>query len=219
MKYIVYIFVFMFSVSILAQRVRPFIGGIVYLHGDFEKSTFGNFSLGSEIKVVKFFRAEIEVSYMFGRLEDAVSRDEKGITMSVSEKSASAMNYSFCPKIVIGDYEEDSGYIQILPRYTFSRIEAKKELTSRNPADLSKPIKERKNASDTQHSLGIGVGYIYNFPGEYQNSIGFNLYYNGVDLGNALNKLKTNPDSYNYSTKDVIGFGINFYLGLKKKKG
>lgn len=208
----------MFSVSIFAQKLRSFVGGAAYLHTDFERSAFGNFSLGSEIKVVKFFRFEIEVGYMLGNLQDVIIRNDKGLTMSASEKSVSAMNYSFCPKIIIGDYEEDSGYIQILPRYTFSSIDAKRELTSRNPIDLSNPIRERKKVSDVQHSLGIGVGYIFNFPGENQNSLALNLYYNGIDLGKALNKLNTNSDSYNYSTQDAMGLGINFYLGLKKKK-
>lgn len=216
MKYIIYILFLLFSINIIGQRIRPFIGGAVYLHTDFERSTFVNFSLGSEIKVVKFLRSEIEVSYMFGTLQEVIIRDKKGLTMSISEKSASAMNYSFCPKIVIGDYEENSDYLQILPRYTFSRIEAKRELASRNLIDLSKPIKERQNVLDSQHSFGIGVGYFFNFPGEYSNSLALNLYYNGVNLGKALNKL--NPDGYKYGTQDVMGLGINFYLGLKKNK-
>lgn len=206
----------MFSINVTAQRMRPFIGGTAYLHTDFERSSFVNFSLGSEIKVVKFFSPEIEVSYMFGTLQEVVIRDEKGLTMSISEKSTSAINYSFSPKIIIGDYEEDSAYLQILPRYTFSRIEAKRELASRNPIDLSKPIFITEKTSNTQHSLGIGVGYLYNFSGEYSNSLALNLYFNGVNLGKALNKL--NSGSYSYDTQDVMGLGINFYLGLKKKK-
>ncbi|MCV9928936.1 hypothetical protein OIU83_14795 [Flavobacterium sp. LS1R49] len=211
---------FLFIITVLKgnAQIRPFIGGAVYLHSDFEKSSFGSFSLGSEFKIIKFLRPEIEISYMFGTPEDAVSLDDKGLTISTSTKFVSAINYSFCPKIVIGDYEEDSGYIQILPKYSFSRIEARRDLASRNPADLTNPIIVRQNASDTQHSLGIGVGYMLNFSGDYSNSLAFNLYYNGINLGKALNELKSNPNSSNYSTQDVLGFGINFYLGLKKKK-
>lgn len=42
--------------------------------------------------------------------------------------------------------------------------------------------------------------------GKYSNSV-MNLYFNGISFGKELNKL--NPD--------VLGLGINFYLGLKKK--
>jgi hypothetical protein len=218
LKYIIYISLLISSFSINAQRIRPFVGGAAYLHTDFEKSSFGNLCLGSEYRITNFLRPEIEISYMYGTLETKSDLDEQGLTQSILDRSATALNYSFCPKIVLGDHEDDtSGHLQILPKYTISKIEAKRTLSSRNPNNLSNPIVEKERVTDLQHSLGIGIGLTIGFSEEYSNTLAINLYYNGINLGTALNKLKHNG-SYEFNTQDVLGLGVNFYLGFKKKK-
>ncbi|WP_300976670.1 hypothetical protein [Flavobacterium sp.] len=205
------------SFSSFAQDLRPYLGFGVYYSTDFDKSTFVDVRTGVEYKIASFLRPEIEVSYTFGNLEDLPSVDNSGVVLSEYFKSVSAVNYSLCPKIILGAKDEDgaSGYLQILPKYTYSRIEATGDKISRNPTNPSNSIKETEKAIEYRHSLGIGLGWVVDFSSNNYDSISFNIYFNNIDLGNALNMLH---QERRFKTDDVLGFGVSYYFSFKKKK-
>jgi hypothetical protein len=214
MKYIVVFLLVSFGT--FAQKVRPFLGVSGYIDSDFSQSGFADLKAGAEYNATYYLKPEIEISYMFGVLEKLTDRDDAGLILSEYSKKVSAVNFSICPKIILGNKDEDgtSGYLQILPKYTYSKIEANGYRLSRNPNDVSKPIEERENKPDSRHSLGIGVGYVFDLSDENPDSIALNIYFNNIDLGNALNSLKQDR---RYKTNDVIGLGVNYYFSLKKK--
>jgi hypothetical protein len=214
MRYIV-IFLLV-SFGNFAQRVRPFVGVSGYIDSDFIKSGFADLKAGTEYNATYYLKPEIEINYMFGVLEKLTNRDDAGLILSEYSKKVSAVNFSLCPKIILGNKGDDgaSGYLQILPKYTYSKIEAQGYRLSRNSNDLSKPIEERENKPESRHSLGIGIGYVFDLSDENPDSIALNIYFNNIDLGNALNMLK---QDMRYKTNDVIGFGVNYYFSLKKK--
>jgi len=197
-----------------AQKIRPFIGCSAYVHTDFENRGFGELKLGAEYKFFYYLKPEIEISYMFGNLEGFTNYDETGLAISEYSQKVSAVNYSFSPKFILGNKDDGDGYVQILPKYTYSNIQASGHRFSRNPIESPKPIEEKKKVSSNEHSFGIGLGYVVDFSDENSQSIALNIYLNNVDLGKALNKLETNK---RFNTEYVIGFGVNYYFSLKKK--
>lgn len=208
---------FLISVVAFAQKTRPFVGCGVYIDSDFKNSTFVDFKLGTEYKATYYLKPEIEISYMFGNLEELTNRDNAGLVLSDYSKKVAALNFSFCPKIILGNKDEDgtAGYLQILPKYTYSRIEANGYLLSKNPNNASKTTETNETILDTKNSIGIGIGYVLYFSEGNSDSIALNLYFNNIDLGNALNGLK---QERRYKTNDVVGFGVNYYFSFKHKK-
>ena len=202
------------SFATYAQKIRPFIGVSGYVHAGFEKSGFGDLKIGAEYKIFYYLKPEIEISYMLGNPEGFTDYDETGLAISEYSQKTSAFNYSFCPKIILGNKDDGDGYIQILPKYTYSNIQASGHRFSRNPVEPSKPFEEKKKVSSSEHSFGIGLGYVVDFSDENSQSIALNIYLNNVDLGKALNKLETNK---RFNTEYVIGFGVNYYFSFKKK--
>lgn len=206
---------FLISLGTYAQKIRPFVGVSAYIDTDFSKSFFGDFKMGTEYKLAYYLKPEIEINYMFGTLEELTDRDDTGLVLSEYSKKVSAINYSFSPKIILGNKNGDgSGYLQILPKYTYSSIQASGHRVSRNPTNLSKPLEEKEEISDNQHSFGIGLGYVIDISADNSHSLALNLYFNNIDLGNALNMLKQDR---RFKTQDVIGFGLNYYFVFKKR--
>ena len=212
MRYILVIL--LISFGSFAQKTRPYLGCGVYYSTDFNKSTFADVRAGIEYKITNYLRPEVEVNYMFGSLEDLQSVDDIGVVLSEYFKSVAAVNYSLCPKIVLGTKDEDgaSGYLQILPKYTYSRVEATGNRFSRNPSNSSTAIKESEKAIDYRHSLGIGLGWVTDFSNKNYDSIAFNVYFNNIDMGNALNRLN---QERRFKTDDVLGFGVTYYFSFK----
>lgn len=204
---------FLISFGTFAQKIRPFVGVAAYIHTDFDKSVFGDLKAGVEYKAFYYLKPEIEINFMYGVLGEVTDRDEAGLVMSEYSKRVSAVNYSFCPKIILGNKDDGDGYMQILPKYTYSNIQATGHRFSRNPNDLSKPIEEKKKASNNQHSFGIGLGYVIDFSDDTQ-SLALNIYLNNIDLGKALSNLEQDK---RFNTQYVIGFGLNYYFSFKKK--
>ncbi|WP_281309878.1 hypothetical protein [Flavobacterium flavigenum] len=214
MKNILALFLLVSSSSLLAQKIRPLVGVSGYIDTSFDNGGFGDLKLGAEYKIFYYFKPEIEISFMLGALEDVTNRDESGIITSVYSTKISSVNYSFCPKFILGNKDSGDGYIQILPKYTFATIEATENSAIRNPNNLSSPIEKKSKASANEHSLGIGVGYVVDISDDNSQSLAINLYLNNVDLGKALNKLDKDAT---ISTQYVIGFGVNYYFSFKKK--
>jgi opacity protein-like surface antigen len=217
MKYFFCFLLLVASLNVDAQRVRAFSGIGVYFDSDFINSSFLEIKLGAEFKITSFLKPEIEVNYQVGALEDVLIRDNQDNLTNLYVKKVSAINYSFCPKICFGDSDNQkgSGHFLILPRYSISKIEARGNYTTINQANLSKSIEESEIITKWQHSLGIGIGIDTGVSHNYD-TLSLNLYYNGIDMGNALNSLKHNGTT-KFSTNNVVGFGINYYFSFKKR--
>lgn len=213
MKNILILF-FLIPFGCFAQKIRPFAGVSGYIHTDFKNSGFGDLKGGVEYKILYYLMPEIEISYMLGTLENITNSNETGMVMSEYLQKASAVNYSFCPKITLGNKIDGDGYIQILPKYTYSNIQATGSVFTRNPINPSQPIEKKEKAAEHQHSLGIGVGYVIDLPDDSTQSFALNIYLNNIDLGKALNKLGRERK---FNTGSVIGLGVNYYFSFKKK--
>jgi len=78
MKYFLYLFVVICSLSANAQRIRPYAGFSLYLDTDFERSGFGGTNLGAEFKIKSYFKPEIETSFLIARLQNRTNKDALG---------------------------------------------------------------------------------------------------------------------------------------------
>ncbi|MBF4518434.1 hypothetical protein IRZ71_18925 [Flavobacterium sp. ANB] len=195
-----------------AQELRPFVGaGFLFQLYSFEKdletSPAISFSAGSEYRATDFLIPEIEVNYMFGNLKDNPGSN----TSITSEKSFSNFNFSFCSKIVLGDYH-DSGYIQILPKYIYSLI----DVTETKGNNALGSVQTKRSLSASQHNFGLGLGYVFNFDSWYSNSMAINLYYNTIRVSDVFNQL--NPGTEKADNVGVFGLGFNYYFGVKRIK-
>jgi hypothetical protein len=214
MRYIYLTLLIVVSSSLQAQRIRSFVGIAGYTDTDFNGKIFGSLSTGLEFKVINNFRPEIELGVMYGTPETRTDNNEKGQVMSVLERTTTAINYSFCAKIQLGNPDDSETCIVILPKYTYSRIIGKTELTAKNTNNLSKPIVEKKSASTWDHSLGIGIGISIPFSEKYYHSADLILYFNGVNLGAALNTIDADRI---INSQDTFGLGFLVYFGGKQK--
>jgi hypothetical protein len=214
MKKIILFILLAISINIEAQIVRPFIGFSTYLHWDFEKSSYFGLNSGVEFKVSSYFMPELEFSYFYGSLEDESRINVQYVDVLLYTRSASSFNFSFCPKIALGNRGDGTNFMVILPRYTFSKIEAKGYFSERNDDDTISESNEIQN--DIQHSLGLGVGFDIALSDQNTSSLCLILYYNGVNLGKVVNELE-HSNEYEINAKGVLGAGINYYFGFKKK--
>lgn len=217
MRYILYSLLLVSSLSVNAQRVRLFAGGSAYLDNDFLNSTFVEIKVGSELKINRIIKPEIELSGFLGGIEDDISRNDQGVATEIFTRAVSALNFSFCPKIYFGSTNNSvgSGHFQILPRYSISKIEARGNLFTINQSNPSSSTSEKEILTEWQHSLGIGLGIDFGISHKNYDSLSLNLYYNGVDMGNALSNLKHSGGKF--ATNNVLGFGINYYFSFKKR--
>jgi hypothetical protein len=197
-----------------AQIVRPFIGFSSYLQWDFEKSSYLGLNSGVEFKINRYLLPELEFSYYIGKLQEESLVNNQYEKVVLYSKYASSLNFSFCPKIAIGNKEDGSNFLTILPRYTFSKIVAKGNYAERNNDNSITEQKELQK--DYQHSLGLGVGYDISLSDENTSSLSLILYYNGVSLGKVVNKLD-HSNEFQVSESGVLGAGINYYFGFKRK--
>jgi hypothetical protein len=197
-----------------AQIVKPFVGGGVYIHSDFEKTGFLSLRSGVEFNVSKYIKPEIEISGLLGSLESSSKLDANNVMIAEISRSVSAVNFSFCPKIILGN--ELVSYFEILPKYSISTIEAHKNSYSYNNTTGNLTSSKYEIAKEWSQSFGIGIGYNFNFSDEYSDSMSLILDLQNVDLGEPLNKLS--PNANRVDTKWTFGFGINYYFNLKKKK-
>lgn len=213
-KYFFYL-ITIISTTCFSQTIRAFGGGGVYLNRSFDKSVFASLDGGLEFKLNKFLKPEIEFEYFIGALPDRTTEDLNGSTTELLVRTVYATNWSISPKISFGN-EDDRVHFQILPIYNITNVVAKGSLfTSNNTrTDLVKTNTDK--FSETKHSLGIGIGILFDLSDDFFQSIALNLYYNNVDLGNALTKLKFNKGTY--QTQQSLGIGVQYYFGFGKKK-
>lgn len=214
-KILVCLFLISF-VWVKSQVVRPYVGIGAYLHTDFEKSVFMSFKSGAEFKVNRYFKPELEISGLIGSLETRSKVNDNNIMIEEYTRSVSAINFSFSPKIILGNSNELDSYFVILPRYSISNIEANKKsyLYNNTTGSLTSDIKE--TVKNWSQSFSIGIGFNFDLSAENSDSLCLILDLQNVDLGKALNELSTNASRVD--TKWTLGLGINYYFNLKRNK-
>lgn len=219
MKGNIFIYFILFTaLNSTAQELRPFvgIGGFVHLYSfekDLQSSTALSLSAGLEYKVAGFLSPEIEVNYMYGKYKDNVDSIDLENVISATDRSFSTVNFSFCPKILLGDHEDPyGGYIQILPKYMYSLINVRE--TSGNNTKGS-PITER-SLSVSSHNFGLGAGVVINFDTWYSNSLAINVCYNTIRVSDSFDKL--NPGKEPTDNMGVYGVEFKYYFGVKRLK-
>ncbi|KAF2515734.1 hypothetical protein [Flavobacterium foetidum] len=214
MRKIILLFVFLFTtVNSNAQERRPFVGlgGFLHLYSfekDLQSSPAMSFSAGAEYKLFDFLLPEVEANYMFGKFKNNVYSN----TADNPDKTFSTVNFSFTPKIALGEQSE-SAYLQIMPKYTFSLVNATEKINT--TGQLGSRTTER-STSMSQHNFGIGIGIVLNFNTWYSNAMAFNLCYNSIRVSQAFDKL--NPSSEPTDNLGVYGIEIKYYFGVKRLK-
>lgn len=199
----------MLSFNAISQIVRPFVGAAGYIYSGFENSLFVGVEAGTEFKMNRFIKPEIEVSYFYGSVEDASNYGSQGQLLSTFYSYASAINFNVCPKICIGNTDQNNRHIVILPKYSFSNVTAVGKFSSLNSNDVKTTTKE--TISDWQHSLGIGIGVDFGLSDNNTDSLCLNIYYQNVDMGETLNELSHSDAKI--STNNVLGAGFKYYFG------
>jgi hypothetical protein len=215
MKKIILFLLLIVTLNTNAQTIRGFGGVSAYLHWDFEKSSYGGLYTGAEFKITPYLMPELEISYFFGSLGDESRYNTELIRTSSYSRSVSSLNFSFCPKIVLGSKKNGTGYLVILPRYTFSQIEAKGNFIAVNVNNtLTESHDFQKSA---QHYFGFGLGYDIDLSNDHSNSLCLILYYNGINFGKVINEME-HSTGYEINDKGVLGAGVNYYFSFKKKQ-
>ncbi|MRX41826.1 hypothetical protein GJU43_21290 [Flavobacterium sp. LC2016-23] len=207
----------LFCLKSNAQHARVFANISAYSHSDFENNSFAEVGAGLEVKVHRFLKPEIGVSYFIGSLEDYSRNDALGNTLDIRTSKAYALNFNLTPKISLYSKEVNSGdvFIQILPRFNVSKIGADRHYTLINQTKPSASVTTKETVSEWQHSFGIGLGIDIVLSDNSYDSISVNLYYNGVNMGKALTEVNHSGSRVNTET---LGLGISYYLGFEKKK-
>lgn len=152
MKHYLLILLLMSSLFVKAQRIKPFAGFSLYYNSDFKKSSYVGIHTGAEFKINLYIRPEIETSVLFGGIEEQTKLDDLGNTTDLYARSVSAINFSFSPKISLGDDDEWGSFISIRPKYNFSRIQASESHFIINKTNPSRSIEEQDHYNEWSHS-------------------------------------------------------------------
>ncbi len=198
-----------------AQKTRFFSGVTAYLNSNMYKKTYFKLSLGVDYKVTKFLKPEIEGNFYLGNLNEHEETNAQFQKISILQRNFRGYGLAFIPKICFGNGEDEirEGFLQILPRYSITKIEGKEVF---NYLDNASELKtETEIVKEFRHSIGIGIGFYFDFSDRDSNALALNLYYDNIDFGNTLSNLK---HSYrNYSTNQTIGAGVVYYFGFTNK--
>jgi hypothetical protein len=206
------IFLFLFSTTTNAQFARPLIDISANRESLTGNNNIFNCGLGVEFRILKSISPEISAGFSLKNEIEKTSWDINNKINGIAFAKANSLNFSFCPKILIYTEEENHYSISILPKYTFSKINASIDYASVQPnQDISLPFKN-EIASANVHSFTIGAGFYINLDKEMQQSLTFNLYFNNIEFGKAMNQFEKLNN--NISTKNYLGFGIIYYFSL-----
>ncbi|MEO8239777.1 MAG: hypothetical protein ABI793_06145 [Flavobacterium sp.] len=217
-KTIFILFILLTALNSSAQKLRPFVGTGAFVHlysfeKDLQSSPALSLSAGLEYKVISFLSPEIEINYMFGKFKNKTDSNQTGSLSTVSDKSFSTVNFSFCPKILLGSCDKSScTYLQILPKYMLSLINVTE---TKGNNTLGSPMTER-SLSVWQHNIGLGVGLVINFDTWYSNSLAINMCYNTIRVSKPFDQL--NPGTEPTDNVGVYGLEFKYYFGVKRLK-
>ena len=113
-------------------------------HSQFYNSSYYNVSTGFEINLKKHIKPEIEINCFLGGIGDVVNYSYQNIAIDLFSSNFSVVNFGFIPKIILFKEEDEFYYFQILPKYNFSKIEAKGDYLLINQNDATKSIREKE---------------------------------------------------------------------------
>jgi hypothetical protein len=212
------LFILLISFNSSSQKLRPFVGTGAFVHlysfeKDLQSSPALSLSAGLEYRLISFLSPEIEVNYMFGKFKNKTDSNGTGSPSIGSDKNFSTVNFTFCPKILLGNCDKSScAYLQILPKYMFSFIDVTE---TKGNNTLGSPMTER-SLSVWQHNIGLGVGLVINFDTWYSNSLAINMCYNSIRVSGPFDQL--NPGTEPTDNVGVYGLEFKYYFGVKRLK-
>ena len=213
-KKVVVLVILISSIS-FAQKIRGFGGVDGFLNRSFDQSGFAAINVGAEYKINDFFKPEVKLGYFLAALQDRTSVDSNGLETELLVRTATAFNIGIITKINFGD-EDDTVHFQILPIYNYVNVIAKGSQFTLNAAKTDLIKTAANKFVDKRHSVGFGIGVLFDLSDETFQSIAINLLYNNVDIGNALTSL--NYSNRTFRTDQSLGLGIKFYFGFVRKK-
>jgi hypothetical protein len=196
-----------------AQAVRPFFSLAADKIDLYEKTAFASIAIGVEVKAANFLKPEIAFGYSIGSLNKYNTYTDDFQINGVSQSNFNAFNIGCTPKLLV--YKDDNGYysLNLLPKYTFSKISASNSYAAVLPnGDVVLPS-QNSTATAVQHSLGLGIGFCVNFSKKNYGSMAVNLYWNNIEYGNAVNNLKNMGRTIN--TAPNVGYGLVYYFSIK----
>jgi len=214
MKKKIFFLIITISSSCLSQTVRGFGGLGAYMNRQFEKSAFVSFDAGLECKATQFLKPEIEFQYFLGGVPDRTTENASGVTTELLVRSVYATNWSISPKISFA-FEDNHVHFQLMPKYNLIHVVAKGSVFTLNNTNTEFVKTDSDTFSETRHSFGIGAGFLFDLMDDTFQSIAVNVYYNNIDLGNAISQLKFANGSY--QTQQSLGLGVQYYFGFTKK--
>jgi hypothetical protein len=220
MKKLILILFFLNSTFSFSQTIRAYGTFGVYRSINFEGNGFANFGGGLELKFFKHVRPEIEATYYIGTLPDVENFDYvNSVPRDFLVRTVSAVNYSLAPKIMFDvgqDDRVDRYYLQIIPKFNFTSVTARGDFFELNNNKTNYLVSAEDKFSEKRKSFGIAIGLIMQFWEKSYDALAFNLFYNNIDIGNAINQLKFKNNSINTST--AFGLGLSYYIGFTKIK-
>jgi len=200
-----------------AQAIRGFGNVTAYsVNNNFKKGAILDLGAGAEFEFHPLFKPEIGISYSLMGLKDQEFYDFDSNTLEKLSGDVYMLNFNLGPKIYFWyklDEEDDIEYLYyIVPKLNMSRIVANGNYEFIDYSNSVNSYTQKRQSADWQHSFGLTLGM--EFPIFNSDSVAFNLNLSKISLGKTLNRLPHN--NIDYSTIGV-GFGINYYFGIKNK--
>ncbi len=197
-----------------SQIIRGSAGIDIYKNIAFEKSGFASVNIGLEFKISHYIKPELNLRYFLGTLPDSNVFNTDGTFKENLIRTVSAKNISFCPKFILNDFEAPIRF-QVIPSYDITQIIAKADLFKINNANTGVSKIDSDEFKETIHSFGMGIGIVFDLDEDSSQSLALTLYYNNIEIGNAISNLKF--DTTKYNTNQNIGVGVKYYFSFRKK--
>lgn len=199
-----------------AQAIRGFGNVTAYsVNNNFKKGAIVDLGVGAEFEFHPLFKPEIGISYSLMGLNDQEFYDFDTNTLEKLSGDAYMLNFNLGPKIYFwysGEDEENAGcWYYVVPKLNMSRIVANGNYEF---IDYSNPVNsyiQKGQSADWQHSFGLTLGMEFQLSDT--DSVTLSASVNKLNLGKTLNRLPNN--NLDYSTIG-LGFGINYYFGIRK---
>ncbi len=215
MKIYIFFFLLLFSFSpSYSQQWRGRVGFGLNLDRSFDNAGFASVNSGIEYQIGHHFCPEIAVDYFFGVLKDKVETNNLNQEANRLTQNFSAINLSFCPKIIFDD-PADHLRFQIIPKCNFYKTYAKGTFDTLDSSG-SKYNTDSDKFEAFSSSFGIAIGLVLAITEDHSQAIALNLTYNNIDFGNAINGLKF--DNHNLHSNQSLGFEVLYYFSFKKIK-
>lgn len=203
---------FQFSNSQIIRGLGTFGFG---LDKKFQSSGFINIGAGIEFKVNHYFRPEFQSVFYVGFLLDETNTNKSEYITNKILRDFYAVNFVIAPKITL-DFEDENYYLQLVPRYNITYATGQVTYLGPNPSNTFLIKTDSDILKELNHSIGFAIGIIYNFSDKNYRSIGLNLTYDNVNIGNTLTNLKYSKNIYHVNNS--IGFSVLYYFGFTKRK-